>query len=324
MVYTMKIFITGGAGFIGSHLAEKCLEQGHSVSVLDDLSTGSIDNIKHLKQHPSFSYELDSIFNESLLREMIDGADVVFHLAASVGVRLIVTDPVHTIENNIHGTELVLKYAALKGKRTFIASSSEVYGKGCSVPFCEDDDLLLGPTTKGRWSYACSKAIDEFLGLAYHKQKQLPVTIVRFFNTVGVRQTGRYGMVIPRFISAALKGQDLEVFGDGTQSRCFINVLDVVATLLKLLDAPASVGEVFNIGSTQEISIHDLAKKVVEMTGSGSKIRFVPYEQAMEAGFEDMQRRVPSVEKIKGVIDFAPQHDLKDTLGQVIKHIKAQ
>ena len=318
-----KIFITGGAGFIGSHMAQRFLDLGHAVSVMDDLSTGSINNIAHLKGREGFSYCIDTIFNEPLLREMIDACDVVFHMAASVGVRLIITDPVNTIENNIYGTELVLKYAALKGKRTFIASSSEVYGKGSRIPFSEEDDIILGPTSKGRWSYACSKAIDEFLGLAYFKEKQLPVTSFRLFNTVGPRQTGRYGMVIPRFISAALRNEPVEVYGDGTQSRCFINVSDVVDTCVKLMDADRSIGTVVNIGSGEEISIADLARKVIGMTGSGSKIEFIPYSQAMEEGFEDMQRRVPDTTRIKSLVDFAPRYSLDDTLRQVIEHIRA-
>ncbi|MDD3347628.1 NAD(P)-dependent oxidoreductase [Oscillibacter sp.] len=317
-----KIFITGGAGFIGSHMAQKFLELGHEVSILDDLSTGSINNIEHLKGNKSFSYRIDTIFNEPLLREMIDASDVIFHMAASVGVRLIITDPVNTMANNIHGTEIVLKYAALKGKRTFIASSSEVYGKGSRIPFSEEDDIILGPTSKGRWSYACSKAIDEFMGLAYFKEYKLPATSFRLFNTVGPRQTGRYGMVIPRFVSAALKNEPVTVYGDGTQSRCFINVADVVDACVKLIDADKSIGTVVNIGSSEEISILDLGRKVIEMTGSKSQIQFIPYDQAMEAGFEDMQRRVPDTTRLRGIIDFEPRYTLKDTLSQVIDSIR--
>ncbi len=317
-----RVFITGGAGFIGSHLAQLLLDRGHRVSILDDLSTGSLENLEPVRAHKNLVFCRGSIFDEPLLGEMIGNCDAVVHLAASVGVRLIVTDPVYTIENNIHGTELVLKHVAARGVRTLVASSSEVYGKGSRIPFSEDDDLILGPTTKGRWSYACSKAIDEFLALAYHKQQKLPVTLLRLFNTVGPRQTGRYGMVIPRFAASALNGTPIEVYGTGTQSRCFSNVRDVVEVFAALLDCPASHGQVFNVGGTEEISILDLARRIKALAESSSEIRFIPYHEAMEEGFEDMQRRVPDVAKLKRVIPFAPRFDLDATLRQVIEHLR--
>src|SRR2546428_2322572 len=294
----MRVLITGGAGFVGSHLSEALLARGDEVSVLDNLSTGSIDNIAHLKSHPKFRYTIDSVANEPLLAELIDRADVVFHLAAAVGVKLIVEAPVRTIETNVHGTEVVLKHANKKKKLVFIFSTSEVYGKSSVVPFSEDDDLVMGPTSKHRWAYACSKAIDEFLALAYWKEKKLPVVIVRLFNTVGPRQTGRYGMVIPNFVRQALTGAPITVHGDGTQRRAFGYVGDVVSGLIKLCEEPRAVGEVFNIGNSEEISILDLAKRVKMLTNSTSDIVLIPYDQAYEAGFEDMPRRVPDLKKI--------------------------
>ena len=275
------------------------LRQGHEVVILDDLCTGSIHNIEHLKHKRGFSYVIDSIFNRPLLAELIDDCDAVFHLAASVGVRLIVESPVRTIETNVKGTEGVLEFANKKRKKVLIASTSEVYGKSAKIPFSEDDDLVMGPTSKGRWSYACSKAIDEFLALAYWKEKGLPVVIVRLFNTVGPRQTGRYGMVLPSFVRAALAGQPLTVFGDGKQSRCFCHVSDTVGALARLIEHPDAVGQIFNIGSEEEISIEDLARLVKSMTGSASPIRVIPYEEAYEEGFEDMQRRVPDISKVR-------------------------
>ena len=280
----MRALITGGAGFIGSHLSEALLDHGHEVLILDNLSTGSIDNIAHLKGRPGLEYFVDSVTNEPLLAELIDRSDVIFHLAAAVGVKLIVEQPVHTIETNVHGTEVVLKHANKKKKLVVIASTSEVYGKSDKVPFREDADLVLGPTTKHRWAYACSKAIDEFLALAYWKERKLPVIIVRLFNTVGPRQTGQYGMVIPNFVRQALAGEPITVFGDGTQSRSFTHVTDVVGALLKLIAEPKAVGQVFNIGNTEEISIRDLAQKVRTMTGSKSAIKFVPYEERTSRG----------------------------------------
>jgi UDP-glucose 4-epimerase len=317
----MKVLITGGAGFIGSHLAEALLERGDEVYALDDLSTGSIENIEHLKENERFRYTIDTVINEPVTAELVDRVDVVAHLAAAVGVRLIVESPVHTIETNVHGTETILKLANKKKKRVLLASTSEVYGKNVEFPFHEDADLVLGATNKGRWSYACSKAIDEFLGLAYYKEKKLPVTVVRLFNTVGPRQTGRYGMVIPNFVRQALAGQAITVFGDGTQSRCFTDVSDVVRGLLGLIDHPDAPGEVFNIGSQQEVSIKDLAKKVKAMTKSKSEIVFVPYEKAYEEGFEDMPRRVPDTSKIAALIGYEPKVRLDEILERVIDHL---
>jgi nucleoside-diphosphate-sugar epimerase len=318
----MKVLITGGAGFVGSHLAEALLARGDEVHVLDDLSTGSIENIEHLKSNKGFRYTIDTVMNEPVTAEHVDRVDVVVHLAAAVGVRLIVESPVHTIETNVHGTETILKLANKKKKRVVIASTSEVYGKSAEFPFREDADLVMGPTTKGRWSYACSKAIDEFLALAYYKEKKLPVVVVRLFNTVGPRQTGRYGMVIPNFVRQALAGQSITVHGDGTQRRCFTDVSDVVRALTALLAHPEAAGQVFNIGSQQEISILDLARKVKAMTASPSEIVFVPYEKAYEEGFEDMPRRIPDLTKIRELIGYEPQVSLDRILERVIEHLR--
>jgi UDP-glucose 4-epimerase len=314
--------ITGGAGFVGSHLAERLLADGHEVLVLDNLSTGSIDNIAHLKNTPGFSYVIDSVMNEPLLAEMIDRSDVVFHLAAAVGVKLIVEQPVHTLETNVHGTEVVLKHANKKKKLVFIASTSEVYGKSTDVPFREAADLVLGPTAKHRWAYACSKLIDEFLALAYWKERKLPVVIVRLFNTVGPRQTGRYGMVLPTFVRQALAGHPITVFGDGSQSRSFTYVGDVVDALVRLAAESKAVGDVFNIGSTSEVTIQDLAERVKKMTKSASPIVNVPYDVAYEAGFEDMPRRVPDITKIQSLVGFAPKLGLDDIIRSVVEHVR--
>jgi nucleoside-diphosphate-sugar epimerase len=320
----MKVLITGGAGFVGSHLAEALLARGDTVYALDNLSTGSIDNIEHLKADRRFHYVIDSMMNEPVTAELIDRADVVFHLAAAVGVRLIVESPVNTIETNVHGTEMVLKLANKKKKKVLVASTSEVYGKSDNVPFREDADLVLGPTSKGRWSYACSKAIDEFLALAYWKEKQLPVVVFRLFNTVGPRQTGRYGMVVPNFVKQALLGHPLTVFGDGTQSRCFTYISDVVEALIQLADHPQAVGEVFNIGNgTEEVTILDLARRVKARTGSRSEITLVPYDKAYEEGFEDMPRRLPDTGKLCRLIGYQPKVHLDEILDHVIEYFRS-
>jgi UDP-glucose 4-epimerase len=320
----VKALITGGAGFVGSHLAEHLLAQGHEVLVLDNLATGSIENIAHLKGRAGFDYTIDSVSNGSLVAELIDRSDVVFHLAAAVGVKLIVEQPVHTIETNVHGTEVVLKHAAKKKKLVFIASTSEVYGKSVDVPFREDADLVLGPTSKHRWAYACSKLIDEFLALAYWKERRLPVVIVRLFNTVGPRQTGEYGMVLPTFVRQALTGEPITVFGDGTQSRSFTYVGDVVDVLARLAVEPRAIGEVFNVGSTEEIRIAALAERVRALTGSRSQIRLVPYDEAYEAGFEDMPRRVPDISKVRDLIGFEPRVPLDDIIRRVVEHMHVE
>lgn len=314
----MRVLITGGAGFVGSHLAEALLARGDDVSVLDDLSTGSIENIAHLKSHPKFRYTIDSVTNEPLVAEMIDGCDTVVHLAAAVGVKLIVEQPVRTIETNVHGTEVVLKIANKKKKLVLIASTSEVYGKSAIVPFKEDADLVLGPTSKHRWAYACSKMIDEFLALAYWKERKLPVIIVRLFNTVGPRQTGQYGMVVPTFVQQALAGKPITVFGDGTQSRSFTYVGDVVRAVIALINEPRAVGEVYNIGNGREIPIADLALLIKKMTGSQSPIVTIPYDQAYEEGFEDMPRRVPDISKIRALVGYEPTVELDEILTRVI------
>ena len=321
----MRALITGGAGFIGSHLAEALLDAGHEVEVVDDLSTGSMENIEHLKNRHGFQYVIDSVTNEDLLAKQTDRCDVVFHLAAAVGVKLIVERPVHTIETNVHGTEVVLTQAnknSQKKKLVIVASTSEVYGKATEIPFREDADLRLGATWKHRWAYACSKALDEFLALAYWKEKELPVIVVRLFNTVGPRQTGQYGMVVPNFVKQALAGQPITVFGDGSQSRSFTYVGDVVDALMRLVDEPKAVGEVFNVGNGQEISILGLAEKIKEMTGSQSEIVKVPYDQAYGAGFEDMPRRVPDITKLQKFTGYEPKVQLTEILTRVIAHFQ--
>ena len=318
----MRVLITGGAGFIGSHLAERFINDGHTVQVLDNLSTGSIENIAHLKDRQGFTCNINSVANEPLLAEMIGRADVVFHLAAAVGVKLIIEQPVHTIETNVHETEVVLKHASKNKKLVFIASTSEVYGKSTELPFHENSDVVLGPTIKHRWAYACSKLIDEFLALAYWKEKKLPVIIARFFNTVGPRQTGQYGMVLPTFVKQALSNQPISVFGDGSQSRSFTYVADVVEALVKLVGEPQAIGQVFNIGSTQEITIARLAERVRKLAGSNSPIHYVPYDQAYEIGFEDMPRRVADITKIRELVGFEPQVNLDEIINKVIDHFR--
>ena len=321
----MRALITGGAGFIGSHLAEALLDAGHEVEVVDDLSTGSMENIEHLKNRHGFRCVIDSVTNEDLIAEQTDRCDVVFHLAAAVGVKLIVERPVHTIETNVHGTEVVLTQAnrsSQKKKLVIVASTSEVYGKSTEIPFREDADLRLGATWKHRWTYACSKALDEFLALAYWKEKKLPVIVVRLFNTVGPRQTGQYGMVVPNFVRQALSGQPITVFGDGSQSRSFTYVGDVVDALMRLVDEPKAIGEVFNVGNGQEISILGLAEKIKEMTGSQSEIVKVPYDQAYGEGFEDMPRRVPDITKLQKFTGYEPKVQLTEILTRVIAHFQ--
>jgi UDP-glucose 4-epimerase len=312
--------ITGGAGFIGSHLSDAYLERGDDVYIIDDLSTGSIQNIAHLKANPRFHYTIDSVHNQPVAAELVDQCDVIFHLAAAVGVKLIVESPVRTIETNVRGTEVILALANKKKKPVLVASTSEVYGLSTDVPFREDGNLVMGATTKGRWSYACSKAIDEFLALAYWREKKLPTRVVRLFNTVGPRQTGQYGMVIPTFVKQALAGRPITVYGDGTQTRCFGYVGDVVGALIKLMDHEGAVGEVFNIGSNEEVSILELANRVKELTKSESEIVMIPYDEAYEEGFEDMPRRVPDISKVGALVGFRPQMKLDGILKSVIDY----
>jgi UDP-glucose 4-epimerase len=319
----LKYLVTGGAGFIGSHLTEALIEQGGAVHVLDDLSTGALDNVRDLKNHPGIGYTIDSAASPTVVAELSDNADVILHLAAAVGVELIVESPVRTIETNVHTTEIVLAAANKKKKPVFIASTSEVYGKSADLPFREDGDLLLGPTTTGRWSYACSKAIDEYLALAYHKERGLPVVIGRLFNTVGPRQSGRYGMVIPNFVRQALAGEPITVHGDGSQRRCFCHVKDVVRAIADLMNTEAAVGEVFNIGSTEEVSVLELAERVKRACGSDSEIRLVPYEEAYESGFEDMRRRIPDTSKIETLLGWRPTCTLDEILEDVIESQRA-
>jgi UDP-glucose 4-epimerase len=313
-----KVLITGGAGFIGSHLAEALLERGDAVQVIDDLSTGSMRNIAHFKNQPCFSYELDTVMNRPLMLELVDEADVVFHLAAAVGVRLIVEQPVRTIETNIKATELVLELCARKQKPVLLASTSEVYGKLDQPAFSEEGDLVLGPTSRARWCYAASKIIDEFMAKAYFKERELPTVIVRLFNTIGPRQIGQYGMVVPRFVRQALLGEPITVFGDGTQKRAFTWVGDVVDAMTALIQHPRAYGEVFNVGGTKEITIYELAALVKEMTGSRSEVKFVPYAQAYEAEFEDMPRRLPDISKVQRLIGYRPTLELPEMLERII------
>jgi UDP-glucose 4-epimerase len=315
----MKFLITGGAGFVGSHLADELLARGHTVHALDDLSTGSIDNIRHLKDHPGFAYTIESCAHGPTVAELVDDTDAVFHLAAAVGVRLIIESPVRTIETNLRCTEVVLEHANKKRRPVFIASTSEVYGKSPALPFRETGDLVMGPTHLGRWSYACSKAIDEFLALAYHREKGLPIVIGRLFNTVGPRQTGRYGMVIPTFVRQALAGEPITVYGDGNQRRCFCHVKDVARALADIMEADSLFGEVFNIGSTEEVTIMGLAERVKAVTASArSEIISLPYDEAYEEGFEDMLRRIPDVKKIERAIGWRCTYDLDGILGDVM------
>ena len=318
----MKILITGGAGFIGSHLADKLLAQGHEITVIDDLSTGRYSNIAHLEDKGGFRLIIDSVLNSSLMEELIRETDRVYHMASAVGVRLIMEQPVKTIETIFQGTDTVLKFCSRYRKRVLIPSTSEVYGKGISVPFSEDDDLLTGGTDKHRWAYACAKTLDEFLALAHWKETQLPVSVTRLFNTVGPRQTGQYGMVVPRFVQAALKNEPIEVHGDGTQSRCFGHVADVIEGLVRLLETPACFGTVVNLGNSDEVSINDLAKRAIALTGSKSEIRYIPYVEVYGEGFEDMQRRVPSLRKAADLIGYKPTRTLDDIINDVAAELR--
>ncbi len=313
----MRYLITGGAGFIGSHLAERLLDRGSRVVLLDNLSTGSVENIRHLKSSGRMQYHLDNIENRQLLAELVDDADVIVHLAAAVGVKLIVESPVKTIETNVNGTQLILEAACKKKKLVLAASTSEVYGKNTNVPFQEDADLVLGSTTKGRWSYAASKALDEFLAISYWKEKKLPVIVARLFNTVGPRQIGRYGMVLPNFVKSALDNTTISVYGNGKQSRCFCDVRDTVEGLIRLMDSERAIGEVVNVGNTEEITIEELAHRVKKRTGSSSPVEYVPYDRAYEPGFEDMMRRVPSVEKLHALTGFRPHIPLNEIIDRV-------
>ncbi len=315
-----RYLVTGGAGFIGSHLAERLLKDGHSVTVIDNCATGRLANVAHLRGHSKFNLCVESVRNEMVLDRLVCDCDVIFHLAASVGVKLIVEKPIDVIETNVLGTTMVLNLARRYLKSVYIASTSEIYGKSEQVPFNEDSDRLLGSTTKSRWCYSSSKAIDEFLALAYFKEHNLKIVIGRFFNTIGPRQTGQYGMVAPRFVQAALAGRPVEVYGDGNQSRCFLDVDDAVEAIVRLMDHPKSGGQVFNVGSSREISINDLAKKIIELAGSKSALVRIPYEQAYEPGFEDMRRRVPDVSKLKKWVNFEPRYTLEDTLGKIIAY----
>ena len=321
---THKFLVTGGAGFIGSHLCELLLQQGHRVVAIDNLATGRIDNIKHLLQIHGFQFVRETIMNSQVLDRLTSEADIIIHLAAVVGVKLIVEDPVNTIATNIMGTEAVLTTANRYGCKVMLASTSEVYGKGFKVPFNEEDDTVMGPTSHSRWAYATSKAIDEFLGLAYYRQFGLPVVVMRYFNTVGPRQTGQYGMVLPRFVRQALVGEPLTVYGDGEQSRCFTDVADVVGATLMLAENPEAVGQVFNIGSTEELTIRELAERVIKATGSNSKVVYVPYEEAYAPGFEDMRRRVPDLDKVSQLIGYSPRYTLDETLRRVIFYEQQQ
>jgi UDP-glucose 4-epimerase len=318
----VRALITGGAGFIGSHLSERLLEQGHQVTVIDDLSTGRFENIEPLTSNPNFRFAIESITNTGVMDRLISECDIIYHLAAAVGVMEIVSRPIHTIETNVLGTDMVLETARRYRRKVLIASTSEIYGKSTKTPFSEEDDSIMGATTKSRWSYATSKALDEFLALAYYKESHLPVVIFRLFNTVGPRQRGHYGMVIPRFVQWALAGQPIQVYGDGQQSRCFCNVSDVVSAIVSLADCDIAVGEVFNIGSSEEVTILELARRVVERTGSTSEIKLIPYNEAYESGFEDMQRRVPDTGKVNRVIGWEPRKTLDQTLDEVIAYFR--
>jgi UDP-glucose 4-epimerase len=318
----MKVLITGGAGFIGSHLSDRLIEAGHRVTAVDDLSTGRLENVAHLEGAPGFQFVHESIMHEAVMDRLVSEHDVVYHLASAVGVELIVSRPVEVIERCILGTEIVLRTAHRYKKKVLLTSTSEVYGKNSRVPFSEDDDRVLGPTTKSRWSYSCAKAIDEFLALAYQKEKKLPIVIVRLFNTVGPRQTGQYGMVVPRFVQQALSGKPLTVYGDGSQQRCFGYVGDVVGALVGLMEHPGAVGQIFNIGNTEEVSILELAQRIIKLTKSSSTITMVPYDVAYEAGFEDMARRIPDLTRVKSLIGYQPRVSLDEIITRIAAHFR--
>jgi UDP-glucose 4-epimerase len=320
----MRVLITGGAGFVGSHLADACLLRGDEVYVLDDLSTGSIDNIEYLKRHPYFHYTIGRVQNASVTAELVDRVDMVYHLAAEVGVRRVIDSPISTIENNVQATEVVFNAAAKKGKRVLFTSTSEVYGLSTDLPYREDGNIVMGAASKGRWSYACSKALDEFLALAYYQERQMPVTVVRLFNTVGPRQTGHYGMVVPSLVQQAMTGKPMTVYGDGSQSRCFGFVKDVVRALVALMERPEAAGEIYNIGASTEISILDLAKRVKEITNSSSPIVLVPYADAYESGYQDMPRRIPDTTKLRALVGFAPTTDIDEIIDSVMKSFLAR
>ena len=320
----MRVLVTGGAGFIGSHLSERLLSLGHDVVVIDDLSTGSLENTESFRDHSNYTFHHDTIFNRDLMAELIDSCDVVFHLAAAVGVKKIVEFPVQTIETNVAGTEIVLKLAAVRGRRVIVVSTSEVYGKSTKFPFKETDDIVLGPTTNARWGYACSKAIDEFLALAYARESRLPVTVVRLFNTVGPRQTGRYGMVVPSFVKQALSGSAVTVYGTGKQTRCFGHVFDVIDGFIAILNNSATDSEIFNLGNTEEVSINELAARIIEATGSDSKIVHMSYSQAYGPGFEDMYRRVPDITKAREWLGFSPKRSLDEIITDVVNDLRPQ
>jgi len=319
----MRALITGGCGFIGSYLAEALLARGDAVTVVDDLSTGRFENIAPLVCRPGFSFAIETIANETVMDRLASECDIIYHLAAAVGVELVVRDPVHVLETNVQGTEVIFRVGARYRKKVVLASTSEVYGKGARVPFSEDDDRTLGPTTRSRWSYACSKALDEFMALAYHKQLALPVVIARFFNTVGPRQSGRYGMVIPRFVRQALSGEPVTIYGDGQQSRCFAYVEDVVRGVVALADCPEAVGQVYNVGSTEEVTIEQLAQRVIALSGSQSELVYIPYGEAYEEGFEDMLRRVPDIRKIRDAVGWEPTVDLDGILTTIEVQVNA-
>lgn len=323
----MRYLITGGAGFIGSHLAEYLIKKGHHVHIIDNLSTGKLDNIDHLIGLDSFGYTIGNVLDYHTLERRVEQCDCIYHLAAAVGVKLIMEEPVETIVTNVHGTENILKLAFYHKKKILLASTSEVYGKsmdqnGSLASLSEDDDWTLGPTTKRRWAYACSKAIDEFLALAYHDEKQLPVIIARFFNTVGPRQTGQYGMVIPNFVQRALHGKPIQIFGDGDQSRCFTHVYDAVHAIASLMDTPEAVGQIFNIGAVEEITINELARRICVLTDSKSGFVHVPYEQVFGPGFEDMRRRTPDIQKLRQTIGYEPKYKIDDTLEHIVQYYK--